>query len=395
MAKVDFNVSNYARLFGKTQYDRKVLTDIVNDEELMGINESWYLTQGSIDPTFTPTDAHGMATFTVNERSLNAAPMASLRAPLSDAEPLDGATINSYAATIPDFTTPKIVEKAMERKQREDLFAQFGTDAPIIKEQWIPQVQALRQSMNFTMNWMTAQLMTTAKIVYKHGQGIFAPVHKALVPDANFAKAGKTAWTDPNATIITDMQRIEGEYRAKWGYDGGMQWQMTKNFFLTCFIKNKEVLEKVNEFRALNDLIAVSFNNINTDVFNNAWTNVRTAYGLSPIVLVEEKEYDKDKSTGQMKAVNGWADNKVVLRPTGDAVRFMRKQILDETYAQYLNNSVQRNFAPFANGLATIVNTTVPSGMYNEWHTQILFSCVPALAEFTKHVIVDISQTNP
>ena len=267
MAKVDFNVSNYARLFGKTQYDRKVLTDIVNDEELMGINESWYLTQGSIDPTFTPTDAHGMATFTVNERSLNAAPMASLRAPLSDAEPLDGATINSYAATIPDFTTPKIVEKAMERKQREDLFAQFGTDAPIINEQWIPQVQALRQSMNFTMNWMTAQLMTTAKIVYKHGQGIFAPVHKALVPDANFAKAGKTAWTDLNATIITDMQRIEGEYRAKWGYDGGMQWQMTKNFFLTCFIKNKEVLEKVNEFRALNDLIAVSFNNINTDVF--------------------------------------------------------------------------------------------------------------------------------
>ena len=394
MAKVDFNVSNYARLFGKTQYDRKVLTDIVNDEELMGINESWYLTQGSIDPTFTPTDAHGMATFTVNERSLNAAPMASLRAPLSDAEPLDGATINSYAATIPDFTTPKIVEKAMERKQREDLFAQFGTDAPIIKEQWIPQVQALRQSMNFTMNWMTAQLMTTSKIVYKHGQGIFAPVHKALVPDANFAKAGKTAWTDLNATIITDMQRIEGEYRAKWGYDGGMQWQMTKNFFLTCFIKNKEVLEKVNEFRALNDLIAVSFNNINTDVFNNAWTNVRTAYGLSPIVLVEEKEYDKDKSTGQMKAVNGWSDNKVVLRPTGDAVRFMRKQILDETYAQYLNNSVQRNFAPFANGLATIVNTTVPSGMYNEWHTQILFSCVPALVEFTKHVIVDISQTN-
>ena len=66
MAKVDFNVSNYARLFGKTQYDRKVLTDIVNDEELMGINESWYLTQGSIDQSFTPADAHGMATFTVN-----------------------------------------------------------------------------------------------------------------------------------------------------------------------------------------------------------------------------------------------------------------------------------------------------------------------------------------
>ena len=115
--------------------------------------------------------------------------------------------------------------------------------------------------------------------------------------------------------------------------------------------------------------------------------------GISPIEIVVEKERNKTATTD--KTVQGWKDNIVVLRPTGDAVRFMRKQILDETYAQYLNNSVQRNFAPFANGLATIVNTTVPSGMYNEWHTQILFSCVPALVEFTKHVIVDISQTNP
>ena len=392
MAKVDFNVSNYAKLFGKTSYDRKVLASIVNNEKLMGVNESWYLTQGSVDPTFTPADAHGMATFTIQERVINATPMANLRAPLADTNTLDAHGVASYSATIPDFSTPKIVEKAMERKQKEDLFAQMGTDASIIKEQWIPQVIGLRQSMNFTLNWMTAQLMTTGKIVYDKGQGIFSPVHKALIPDENFTKAITTAWTDPNAKIITQMQAIEGEYRSKWGYDGGMQWQMTKNFFLNTFIKNAEVLEKVNEFRALNDLIAVSFNNINTDIFNNAWQNVRTAYGLSPIVLVEEKEYDKNKETGVMTAINGWNDKYVVLRPTGDAVRFMRKQILDETYAPYLNGNVQRNFAPIANGLGTIMNTTVPSGMYNEWHTQILFSCVPALVEFTKHVIVDISQ---
>lgn len=393
MAKVDFNVSNYAKLFGGTQYDRKVLATIVNNEKLMGINEAWYLTQGSIDPTFTPSDAHGMATFTVQERALNATPMANLRAPLADTNTLDAEGIASYSATIPDFSTPKIVEKAMERKQKEDLFAQMGSDATIIKEQWVPQVIGLRQSMNFTMNWMTAKLMTTGKIVYDKGQGIFSPVHKALIPDENFTHAIGTAWTDPSAKIITQMQAIESEFRSKWGYDGGMQWQMTKNFFLNTFIKNTEVLEKVNEFRALNDLIAVTFTNINTDVFNNAWQNVRTAYGLSPIVLVEEKEYDKNKETGVMTAINGWEDKYVVLRPTGDAVRFMRKQILDETYAPYLNNNVQRNFAPIANGLGTIMNTTVPSGMYNEWHTQILFSCVPALVEFTKHVIVDISAT--
>ena len=77
-----------------------------------------------------------------------------------------------------------------------------------------------------------------------------------------------------------------------------------------------------------------------------------------------------------------------------DALESMQgEQVLDETYAPFLNNSVERTFAPIANGLGTVMNTVVPSGMYNEWHTQILFSAVPALVEFTKHVIVDTSKT--
>ena len=60
----------------------------------------------------------------------------------------------------------------------------------------------------------------------------------------------------------------------------------------------------------------------NKDVFDSSWEAVRAAYGLSPIVLVEEKEYSKDNKTGEMKAINGWDDNIVVLRPVGDAVTF-------------------------------------------------------------------------
>lgn len=393
MAKVDFKTSNYARLWGKTISDRTVLSRIVNSEKLVGVNDSWYLTQGTINPSFTPVDEHGMATFTIQEREIGVAEMPTLRAPLGDADTVDAQGFVSYAATIPDFTTKKIVEKAMERKQKEDLFAQLGTDAPIIKEQWIPQVQILRQSMNFGMNWMTAQLMTTGKIVYQHGHGIFAPVHKAAIPDANFVTAGNTAWTDPSAKIVTDMQRIESEFRSKWGYDGGMQWQMTKKFFVNNFMKNEEVVKLINDYRVLNKLVTATFTNINKEIFDETWEIIRVTWGLSPIVLVEEKEYNRDKETGEMKAINGWADNIVVLRPTGDAVRFMRKQVLDETYSAYLNNSVQRNFAPIVNGLGTIMNTVVPDGMYNEWHTQIIFSAVPALVEFTKHVIVDTSRT--
>lgn len=391
MPKFDFNNSRYAKLFGSKPLDQRLLTTIVNDEDIIGTNHSWYLTQGSVDPSLTPVDSTGLATFTVRERSITAAPLAHLRAPLGDAETFDVGGFNTYSATIPDFTTDKIVETAMERADKEKRYAMFGNDSDIMQS-WIKNSATLLDSMNSTMTWMTAQLMTKGKIKYTMGKGVFAPVHKADIPAFNFCKAGKKVWTDPDALLITYMQEIEDKYRQKWGWYGSMKWQMTKKMFVSVFLKNKEVVEKVNEFRNLRDLVAVTFNTINIDIFNNAWEQIRIAYGLSPIEIVEEKELNSTRSADTV--VQGWEDKYVVLRPQGDAVRFMRKQILDETYARYLNNSVQRNFAPVNNGLGTLVNTTVPNGMYNEWHTVVLFSAVPALVEFTKHVIVDTSTAN-
>lgn len=391
MAKYDFNTSRYAHLFGTKQADQRLLDTIVNDEDIIGVNNSWYLTQGSVDPVMTPVDSTGLATFTIKERRLSAAPLANLRAPLGDTTTMDAEGINAYSATIPDFITPKIVERAMSRAEKEDRFAMYGNDSDIMK-QWVKDVVTLRNSMDSTMTWMTAQLMTKGKINYTMGQGIFAPVHKADIPTANFCKAGAKVWTDPEAKLISYMQEIEDKYRQLWSWGGAMKWQMTKKMFVNVFMKNAEVLEKVNEFRNLRDLVSVTFNTINIDVFDNAWEQIRLAYGLSPIEIVEEKELNSTREGDT--TVQGWEDKYVVLRPAGDAVRFMRKQILDETYARYLNNSVQRNFAPINNGLGTIVNTTVPNGMYNEWHTTVLFSAVPALVEFTHHIIVDTSTAN-
>lgn len=399
MPKFDFTTSNAYRMFDTKPTSRQILASIVKNDKVIGENPTWFLTQGNINPVMTPTDEKGLATFTVEERVLDAEPMAALRAPLGDAGEMDAGGLNAYSATIPDFITRKFVISAPGRKAWEDSFARLGNDAEILKEMWGPNVTRQMKQMYSTMNWMTAQLMTTGKIIYgKVGStrvdGIFAPLHKAEIPAENFRKAGAVVWTDPNAKIITEMQTIEGDFRSAWDFDGAMKWQMTKKFFLNVFIKNKEVLDKVNEFRNLNDLVSVTFNNINTDVFSNAWENVRNAYGLSPIELVEEKEFVENKATGETTAVQGWADNIVVLRPAGDAVKFMRKELLDNTYAKYLNNTVKRNFAPIGNGLGTIVNTTVPSGIYEEWQTVIMFSTVPALVEFTKHVIVDTATAN-
>lgn len=391
MAKFDFNTSRYAHLFGSKAADQRLLTSIVTDDEVMGLNPRWYLSQGSIDTEFTPADSTGVATFTVRERALTAAPMANLRAPLADTVAADATGFNSYSATIPDFITVKNVETVASRNQKRKYFEAYGNDRDMLM-QYAADTARLVSSMDSTMSYMTAQLMSTGKIVYKKGQGVFAPVHKADIPAANFRKAGKMVWTDPDALIITYMAQIEEDFRQAWGWYGPMTWQFTKKMFVNVFMKNKEVLEKVNEFRNLQDLVSVTFNTLNKDVFDNAWNQIRAAYGISPIEIVEEKELDSANGTDTI--VQGWSDNIAVLRPAGEAVRFMRKEVLDASYAEWLNQLTSRNFASVRDGLGMVVNSTVVSGMYNEWHTVVLFSAVPALVEFTRHVIVDISQAD-
>lgn len=389
MAKFDFNTSRYAHLFGSKSPDQRLLMSIVNDNEITGLNPRWYLSQGSIDPEFTPADASGIATFTVRERALSAAPLANLRAPLADTVAADVTGFNSYSATIPDFITVKNVETVASRNQKRKYFEAYGNDRDML-QQYAFDTARLISSMDSTMSYMTAQLMSTGRIVYKKGQGVFAPVHKADIPTDNFCKAGTKAWTDPEALIISYMADIEDRFRQKWGWYGPMVWQFTKKMFVNVFMKNKQVLEKVNEFRNLQDLVAVTFNTLNKSVFDNAWEQIRAAYGISPIEIVEEAEVDSVGGTDTL--VHGWDDKIAVLRPAGEAVRFMRKEVLDASYAPWLNQLTSRNFASVRNGLGMVVNSTVVSGMYNEWHTVVLFSAVPALTEFTRHIIVDTSQ---
>ena len=128
MAKFDFNTSRYARLWGKSESDARLLATVVNDENIIGVNTSWYLTQGSIDPSFTPVDSNGLATFTVRERALKAAPMADLRAPLGDAIQADAEGVNMYSASIPDFTTRKFVDTAMSLADKQKRYEAVGND---------------------------------------------------------------------------------------------------------------------------------------------------------------------------------------------------------------------------------------------------------------------------
>ena len=163
MAKYDFNNSRYARFFSDKE-NQRFLQSFIDRTDLFFTNYGWYKTQGRVAPP-TPTDSKGVAAYTVKARKLEAAPLADMRAPLSDAMQEDKKGIEFYTGTIPDFTTKGTVETAAEREYKVRQYEEFGNDADIVAA-WVDEVQSKMDQVDATMTWMTAQLMTTFSIDY-------------------------------------------------------------------------------------------------------------------------------------------------------------------------------------------------------------------------------------
>ena len=393
MPKFDFNNSRIAKFFG-SQENVRYLQTFLDNKEIFFTNYGWYKTQGHNAPFLTPTDNYGLATFNVKARARKAAPMADLRAPLGDSNQLDREGFKWYSASIPDFITPGYVETAVERYARMKQYEEFGNDADIIAA-WSDEVQVRIDSVDATMNFMTAQLMSTGKIDYSGiGRGISTPLHTAISPieyGDTFVKGGAKAWADKDATILTYMKEKEAKYRdLRGGYDGALVWQMTRKTFNDVFLKNKEVRGLVLDWRKLNYIAATASMPISKDQFVKAFTDFE---GVSPIEIVTEKERNLTHSKDEFK--QGWADNIVVLRPAGDAVEFERTDQLDRKMIDFAGNkAISTVFGSTNDGLGLLMNSVVPNGKFMEWHTDVMFSACPALIDFPDHMIMDINQAD-
>lgn len=388
MAKFDFNSSRYARFFESKQ-NTNFLQTFINTEGLLHTNYGWHNTQGRIASAATPTASTGVASFTVKARALKAAPLMDLRAPLGDSNQMDTDGLQMYTASIPDFIAPGFVETAMEREDRIKRYEIFGNDADIVAS-WVQTVQTQVDSADTTLNFITATLMSKSKIDYRGiARGIQLPLHEAPVPKENFVKAGEKVWTDPDCKILTQMAAIEKAKRDKWGYSGALKWQVTRKMFYETFLENAQVKELVDSYKK-NPMAWIAQAEgapTTVDLFIRAFQDFP---GVSPIEIVEERERNLT-NTGD-KFIQGWDDNIAVLRPAGDAVEFEYTNNLDRMmFEKYGSNTVTKVFAQTNNGLGTLVNTTLNNGMYQEWHTDLMMSAVPALIEFPYHVIVDTS----
>ena len=117
MAKFDFNNSRYAKFFSD-KTNQRFLQTFLDRKDIFRTNYGWYLTQGRIATNITPTDANGIATFSVKARKLEAAKLMNMRAPLGETTQGDKKGFEWYSNSIPDFISDGFRETALERDYR-------------------------------------------------------------------------------------------------------------------------------------------------------------------------------------------------------------------------------------------------------------------------------------
>lgn len=392
MQRFDFNNSRYAKLFSSKD-NINFLRTFLNKKDVLHTNYTWYLTQGRKASMPTPTDADGVASFSVKSRKLEAAPLMHLRAPLGDAPELDSNGIEIYTGSIPDFIGYKWSENAMQRKYKKEIFEQFGNDADLIAAWLKDVVQVGKDSAEATITNLTAQIETTHKMSWKgKGEGIQQFLQNIEpFPEENMLKAGEKAWTDPECKIITQMRKIEDKYRDdRGGFENALVWKMTRKMYREVFLQNAEVKEWYKNWCIAKRIAFTDSMTVLDEDFKNTLSDMT---GLSPIEIVVEKE--RNKTLANDSFVQGWADNIAVLCPAGDVVEFKWTPIYDQSVQEEFGaKNIDVSWASIANGLVTVGNYAMDNGQFREWQTKVMMSACPVLLDFMNHCIVNTAQAD-
>ena len=379
-----FEQSTYNKIWDSTE-GQQIVTQILNSPDLINANHMFWTEKFRVDPNITPTNQEGEAVFISRMREIESGVLMDMRAPLGDSVPEDKKGIAYYSGVIPEFISKGTVEKATERDYKEKLFEQFG-DVALVAAYATDVLQSKIDSANQTLSNMSAQLLSTSKIIYKSGIGIQGNVLKAEVPAANFLKAGAKVWTDTTARLLDQIVEIVEDIKDKTGI-ANWQLEVTKDQFKNCFLKNAQVIEWVRYMNIINNQPLPERLVLSREMAMSALASFE---GLPPIVIIEEKQKDADSTI-----VHGWKAGVAVLRPTGIAGYMRRTTIKDtELFTKYGNSVNSYSFTPALNGLATVRNSVIVNGNFKEWHTDVVLAGVPSLDQFLYHYIIDTTTAN-
>lgn len=379
-----FELSAYTSIWK----DKAVVTQILNDPSLIKANHTFWRQDFTVDPLVTPTNAEGEAVFTSRMRKVESGVLMDMRAPLGDSLPEDTKGIEAYQGTIQEFISKGYVETAEMREYKRQNFAQIG-DAELIRLFATNVLQPRIDSANQTLSNMAAQLISTGKIVYKHGVGLKGSILKAAIPTENFMTAGEEAWTTPTVKILDEMARIEEQVKNATGIETAWQWKFPRKLFNEIFLNNNQVKEWVQYLNVVNNTPLPTQLTLTQDMVERAIP--QHPYGLAPIVIVDEKQ--RDYVTG---TVNGWKDGVVVFCPAGYLGQIKRTTIADIRLFsnEYTNPANSYTFANVLDGCAFVRNSVIVNGNLKEWHSDLVLAATPVLDEFLYHYIIDTKTTD-
>lgn len=368
--------------------DKNVITQILQNPDLIRANHTFWREDFSVDPNITETNAEGEAVFTSRMRPIDTGVLMDMRAPLGDSTPEDVKGMEAYQGTIQEFISKGYVETAEMRDYKRRLFEEIG-DATLVRRFAEDVLQPRIDSANQTLSHMAAQLISTGKIIYNQGVGMKGSILKAAIPTSNFLKAGAKVWTDTSALLLDQMRKIEEDFRDATGLAIPMQWKITRKMFNDVFLKNEQIVKWIKDMYLVETgQIGVGTTNlsglvVNEENFNKYITKVQ---GLSPIVIVEEKQHDYVNGT-----VHGWADGVAVYCPAGKLGLVRRTTIADLRLfsSEYTNPNTTFTFGSALDGCAFVRNSIVPNGVLKEWHSDLVLAATPTLDEFLYHYIVD------
>ena len=375
-----FEFSKYNKIWDSAE-GRQIVETVLQNPDLIRANHTFWAEKFRIDPQITPTNQEGEAVFISKMRELDSGFLMDMRAPLGDSVPEDKRGQKYYSGVIPEFISKGTVEKATERDYKKRLFEQFG-DASLIAQYAVEVLQPKIDSANQTLSYMSAQLLSTGKIIYNQGAGLQGNVLKAEIPAENFITAGAKVWSDPSARILDQIRQIYQDALEKWGVNFTMQLEIPRNIWIEYFLKNEQVKEWVRYYNSLNNVLLPEQLVLTESMVRDALAKFE---GLPQIVIVEEKQ--KDVYNG---IVNGWKENIAVLRPVGYA-GYIRHTTTEDVrlFSEYGNGVNTYSFASAMNGLATVANSIIVNGNFKEWHTHLILPAVPSLDEFLYHIIID------
>ena len=373
-----FELSVYKKIWE----DKDVVTSIINDPDLIRSNHTFWKENFLVDPMITPTNAEGEAVFTSRMRQLESGVLMDMRAPLGDSIPEDVKGMSAYQGTIQEFISKGSIETAEMREYKRMHFDQIG-DAELVRRFAEQVLQPRIDSANQTLSNMSAQLISTGKIIYNHGVGMKGSILKADIPVENFMTAGEKVWSDPTCKILDQMAKIEEEIREK-GPSINWQWKFTRDMFRAYFLNNNQVKEWVRYLNIIHNTPLPDNIVLTEDMIVRAIPS--HPYGLSPIVLVEEKQKDLVKGM-----VHGWADGVAVFCPAGPLGLVRRTTIADIRLfsPEYTNPANTYTFASALEGCAFVRNAVVVNGNLKEWHSDLVLAATPTLDEFLYHYIID------